>query len=129
MEQQLAASGSVDVLAHVDVVKVHGDVLESPPLDLYERVVEAAAASGTAVEVSSAGIYKPIGEMYPAPPFLEMFQRSGVPITLASDAHEPAVCGLDSDVLIEVARQVGYNEHLTFDQRKSSTTRFPALDE
>ena len=43
LERQLAASGTVDVLAHVDVVKVHGNVLEQPPVDLYRGVVDAAA--------------------------------------------------------------------------------------
>jgi histidinol-phosphatase (PHP family) len=129
LEQQLAASGAVDVLAHADVVKVHGDSLDRPPLDLYERVVEAAATSGTAVEVSSAGIYKPIGEMYPALVFLELFHRAGVPITLASDAHEPRYCGRDASVLIAAARQVGYREHLVFDQRKASSKPLPTGEE
>jgi histidinol-phosphatase (PHP family) len=129
LERQLAASGSVDVLAHVDVVKVHGDVLESPPLDLYAGVVEAAASSGTAVEVSSAGIYKPIDEIYPAPEFLKLFHSGGVPITLASDAHEPADCARDVAVVVAAARAAGYSEHLVFEERKLSTTSIPAWGE
>jgi histidinol-phosphatase (PHP family) len=125
LEQQLAASGAVDVLAHVDVVKVHGDTLEQPPLDLYEGVVAAAAASGTAVEVSSAGIHKPIGEMYPAPSLLAMFNRGEVPITLASDAHEAAQCGRDADKLVSAARQAGYTEHLVYNQRAAEPQSFP----
>lgn len=125
LEIQLAASGAVDVLAHVDVVKVHGDVLEEPPTDLYERVVAAAAESGTAVEASSSGMYKAVGEMYPAPTLLAMFGQAGVPITLASDAHEPAHCGRDADVLIAAAREAGYTDHLIFDQRTSSSRPLP----
>lgn len=128
VEQQLAASGSVDVLAHADVVKVHGDVLEVPPRDLYTTVVDAAAASGTAVEVSSAGIHKSIGEMYPAPVFLEMFYQAGVSITLASDAHEPGHCGRDASVLIDAARLAGYNEHLVFESRRATSRPLPTLD-
>ncbi len=75
VETQLAASGAFDVIAHVDVVKLFGDVVDPVPTDLYEPVVSAAAGTGTAVEVSSAGLRKPVGEIYPAPRFLEMFQR------------------------------------------------------
>ncbi len=117
LETQLAASGTVDVLAHVDVVKVHGDVPAEAPVDLYAEVVRAAATSGTAVEVSSSGLHKPIGEIYPAPSLLAMFNEAGVPITLASDAHEPANCGRDAPALARAARAAGYTEHLVFEQR------------
>jgi len=129
LERQLAASGAVDVLAHVDVVKVHGDVLAQPPTDLYEGVVAAAVSSGTAVEVSSAGLHKPIAELYPAPSFLDMFGRAGVPITLASDAHGPEHCGRDSGVLVQAAREAGYSQHLVFDQRVAQTQDLPTTDQ
>ena len=125
LETQLAASGAVDVLAHVDVVKRFGHVLSEPPVDLYEEVVQAAAASGTAVEVSSAGLHKPIGEIYPAPSFLEMFHGAGVPITLASDAHAPDECGRDAAVVVAAAKAAGYRHHLVFDTRQSSLNPLP----
>ena len=127
IESELAASGCVDVLAHVDVVKVHGHVLEEPPLDLYAATVAAAAASGTAIEVSSGGIHKPVGEIYPAPTFLQMFGDADVPITLASDAHEPAHCGRDSDVLIAAAQDAGYSQHLVFDRRTAIRQNLPTV--
>lgn len=117
LETRLAASGAVDVLAHVDVVKVHGHTLAEPPRDLYREVVAATAASGTAVEVSSAGWHKNIGELYPAPPLLEMFGRAGVPITLASDAHVPEQCARDREELIAVAAAAGYTKRRRFDLR------------
>ena len=117
----LAESGSVDVLAHADVVKRFGHVLPAPPTDLYAEVARAAAASGTAVEVSSAGLFKPIGEIYPAPLFLEMFQAAGVPITLASDAHLPEECGRGADEVVEAARSAGYTHHLLFEGRVATS--------
>ncbi len=125
LKTQLAGSGLVDVLAHVDVVKRYGHVPATPPTDLYADVVAAAVASGTAVELSSAGLHKPIGETYPSPPFLEMFRQAGVPITLASDAHAPQECGRDSDLLIQQAKRVGYTGYLRFDQRQPTMHEFP----
>lgn len=114
---ELARSGCVDVLAHVDVVKKHGHVLDATPVDLYAEVVRAAAESGTAVEVSTSGLHKPVGEMYPALPFLEMFQQAGVPITLASDAHVAAETARDFDKAVAHALEAGYEERVVFRAR------------
>lgn len=120
-ETALAASGTVDVLAHADVVKKFGHRLATPPLDLYEGVAKAAAASNTAVEVSSAGLYRVVGEVYPAPEFLAAFFDAGVPITLASDAHAPDNAGRGHDEVVAAAKAAGYTHRLRFEQRSAST--------
>ncbi len=117
LETQLAASGAVDVLAHVDLVKKYGHRLPDEPLHHYEAVIAAAASSGTAVEVSSQGLRKPAGEVYPSPVFLEMFHEAGVPITLASDGHVPHEAAWGHDAVVEAARQAGYVERLQFRKR------------
>lgn len=117
VETQLAASGLFDVLAHADVVKKQGVVLPEDPVDLYEELAVAAARGGIAVEVSTAGLYQPAGEMYPAPELLRRFHNHAVPITLASDAHRPAECGRDRDRAITLAADVGYTERIAFRRR------------
>jgi histidinol-phosphatase (PHP family) len=74
------------VLAHPDLIKVAGYV-PAAPAEWWDRIAEAAAASGMAAEVSSAGWRKPVGEQYPAQGLLERFVARGVPLTTASDAH------------------------------------------
>ncbi len=84
--EDLAGSGTCDVLAHLDLVKVAG---HRPPVpeEWWDRLVEVAAGSAMAVEVSSAGWRKPIGEPYPAPGLLDRLVSRGVALTTASDAH------------------------------------------
>jgi histidinol-phosphatase (PHP family) len=84
--EELAASRTCDVLAHPDLVKVAGR-RPAIPDECYDRIAEAAATSGMAAELSSAGWRKPVGEEYPAPPLLRRFVERGVPLTTASDAH------------------------------------------
>jgi histidinol-phosphatase (PHP family) len=84
--EELGASGVCDVFAHPDLVKISGRV-PAVPDEFYDRITEAAVRSGMAVELSSAGWRKPIGEEYPAPPLLKRFVDQGVPLTTASDAH------------------------------------------
>jgi histidinol-phosphatase (PHP family) len=117
--EDLAGRGVVDVLAHVDVCKKFGFRPVQPPLDLYRRVVKAAVAGGTGVEVSSQGLRNPVGEVYPAPPLLRMFYEAGVPITLASDAHHPQDAAYAHQQVVAAARAAGYQTHLRFTQRKA----------
>ena len=116
-ETALAASGLFDVLAHADVIKKQGLWMADDPSDMYEELAIAAARGGTAVEVSTAGLYQPARDMYPAEPLLKRFHNHRVPITLASDAHVPADAGRDLDKAIEMARSVGYSERIQFRKR------------
>ena len=90
--EELAASGACDVLAHPDLIKVAGYVPDAPA-EWWDRMAEAAASSGMAAELSSAGWRKPVGEQYPALPLLERFAARGVPLTTASDAHRQRAGG------------------------------------
>ncbi len=126
-ETALAASGLVDVLAHADFVKRTGGKPYHPPADLYAEVIEAAVASGTAVEVSSAGLRQAPQEIYPAPLFLDMFNDAGVPITLASDAHRPEDTAWELAEVIAAARKAGYTEYLHFDKRRRIYVPLPEV--
>ena len=79
---ECARSGLFDILAHPDLVKVWGGARPLPerdPRHFYEPAVEAIAESGIAVEVSTAGLRKPVGEMYPAPASPRCASRPGRP--------------------------------------------------
>ena len=84
--EELAGTGTCDVLAHPDLIKVTGR-LPASPAEWWDRLAEAASASGMAAELSSAGWRKPVGEQYPAQPLLARLAAHGVPLTTASDAH------------------------------------------
>ena len=118
LETQLAASGMVDVLAHADAIKSLGFRRTDGLADLYAPVVEAAAASGTAIEVSSAGLRRKSKEVFPAPELLRMAFEAGLPITLASDAHTPELAGWGRAEVIAAAHRAGYNEYLQFNHRR-----------
>lgn len=115
--EDLASRGVVDVLAHVDVCKKFGFRPAAEPVDLYQKVVDAVAATGMAVEVSSQGLRMPVGEAYPSPRFLQMFQRASVPITFASDAHQPSDTAFAFDALRELAKAVGYSSYRRYTSR------------
>jgi histidinol-phosphatase (PHP family) len=114
-----ARSGLFDSLAHPDLAKHHGRRPDPETVQwLHEETADAIEAAGVCVEVSSAGLYKPVGELYPDPPLLEACRRRGVPITLASDAHAPQNVGRDLVRAIELARTAGYETVTIFEQRE-----------
>jgi len=118
---QAAMSGMFDILAHPDLVKYWGRQRPWPDRDLryfYEVAMEGIAESGIAVEVSTAGLRKPVGELYPARAFLEMVVDAGNPIALSSDAHTPDDLGRDYEQALELLDELGVRELAVFEGRR-----------
>jgi histidinol-phosphatase (PHP family) len=137
---EAARSGLFDIAAHPDLVKYWSPPARPrrppapaarPPAparparrpegDLrryYEPAVEGIAEAGIAVEVSTAGLRKPAGEIYPARAFLEMCVDAGVPVALSSDAHRPEDVGADYDRALELLASVGVSELCVFEGRE-----------
>jgi histidinol-phosphatase (PHP family) len=115
-----ARSGLFDILAHPDLVKIWGTSRPAPPGDLrryYEPALEAIADTGIAVEVSTAGLRKPVAEIYPAPAFLAGVLEAGAPVALSSDAHVPEHIGFGYDRALELLGESGFRELAVFDRR------------
>jgi len=117
---EAARSGLFDILAHPDLVKMWGARRPVPEGDLrrfYELAIEGIGESQIAIEVSTAGLRKYVGEIYPAPAFLEMCLEAGCPVALSSDAHVPADVGRDYEAALELLEQMGVSELAVFDRR------------
>ena len=118
---EAARSGMFDILAHLDLVKVFAGRVPVPDGDLrrfYERAMDGIADSDVAVEVSTAGLRKPVAEIYPAPALLEMCLDAGRPVALSSDAHEPDQLGYEYERAVELLRGLGVTEIAVFDRRE-----------
>ena len=109
-----ARSGLFDAMAHPDLVKKFGYRPSFDPRELYEAAAGVFASAGTAVEVSTAGLRKPVGELYPSLDFLMLCARAGVPATLGSDAHQPDEVAAGFDVAHEALRTAGYDRLVYF---------------
>jgi len=117
-----ARSGLFDVLAHPDLVKVWGRAGRRPSRDprfFYEPAIEAIAETGVAVEVSTAGLRKAVGEIYPADDFMEMCVEAGATFALSSDAHEPDQLGFEYPAALEFLERHGVGEIAVFEGRSS----------
>ncbi len=113
-----AASGLFDIVGHLDVIKKFGFRPQRDPSALYTEVATSLRDAGICIEVSTAGLRKPVGEIYPGPHLLAECARHGVPVTLGSDAHQPTEVGSDFDRSLEALRSAGYREITRFERRK-----------
>jgi histidinol-phosphatase (PHP family) len=117
---EAARTGMFDILAHPDLVKVFGGRVPVPEGDrrrFYERAMDGIAESDVAVEVSTAGLRKPAGEIYPTPAFLQMCLEAGRPVALSSDAHLPEQLGYEYERALELLDGLGVSEIAVFEGR------------
>ncbi|HET7744366.1 MAG TPA: histidinol-phosphatase [Gaiellaceae bacterium] len=116
---ELASSGAIDVLAHLDLAKIFD---RRPSLErraeLYEAVADAIAGAGVCIEISTAGLRKPVGELYPDAELLSACVRRGVGLTLASDAHDPQLVGEDFDLALALAGEARCETVVVFEGRE-----------
>jgi len=103
-----ARSGLFDVMAHPDLPKKFGHRPTFDAKPLYREAACAAAEGGVFVEVSTAGLRKPVGELYPGPELLAAFAEAGVGVTVGSDAHAPSEVGFKIAETYTVITKAGY---------------------
>jgi histidinol-phosphatase (PHP family) len=118
---EAARTGLFDIMAHPDLVKVWGTDAPVPEGDLrryYEPAVEGFLEGGVAVEVSTAGLRKPVGEIYPSRGFLELAVEARLPVALSSDAHLPDQLGYRYEEAVALLEQVGIGELSVFERRE-----------
>jgi histidinol-phosphatase (PHP family) len=118
---EAARTGAFDILGHPDLVKVWGARAPRPEGDLrrfYERAMDGIAESDVAIELSTAGLRKPVGEVYPSRAFLEMCLEAGRPVALSSDAHLPQEVGYEYGRALELLDSVGVGEVAVFERRE-----------
>ncbi len=120
-----AASGLFDILAHLDLVKKFGYRSTRDLRPRYARLARTLAETGVCVEINTAGLLKPVGEIYPHPDLLRALHAAGVPVTLGSDAHRPALVGHAFDAALRLLRETGYTRVTRFAARRPTAVPLP----
>ncbi|MDK2985518.1 MAG: histidinol-phosphatase family [Clostridia bacterium] len=117
----MADSQLFDVVGHFDIIKVFGyepQKFDRDILNVIEKAVQKIKDNKMCIEISTAGLRKPVGEIYPKKNWLKLFYEAGVPIVLSSDAHYPEDVGADYKQAIALANEVGYEKIAVFKDRK-----------
>jgi histidinol-phosphatase (PHP family) len=120
-QAELVRSRLFDIVSHPDLIKIWGDERPAPERDPrfhYEPFAEALAESDVAVEISTAGLRKPVGEIYPSRELAEMCLDAGAVFTLSSDAHAPDQVGYGYEQALGFLGELGVERISVFERRK-----------
>jgi histidinol-phosphatase (PHP family) len=120
-----AETGLFDTIGHMDLVKKFGHRPTRDPSEAYACLASRLAQTGVCVEVNTAGLRKPVGEMYPHPDLLRACHAANVPVTLGSDAHAPTEVACDLASATDMMRSVGYNAYVMYAARQRCEVRLP----
>jgi histidinol-phosphatase (PHP family) len=91
--RELAGTGLVDCLAHLDLIKIHGHRPNADIVGLLDATLELIGRRNLAIELSTAGWRKPVNELYPSDPIVGLAMVKRIPFTTASDAHSHVQLG------------------------------------
>ena len=116
--REVAASGLVDCLAHLDLIKIHGHRPSAEIEGLAGETLDLIRARNLTIELSTAGWRKPVNELYPQDRIIQLALAKGIPFTTASDAHSHAQLAENFDRLGEKMEAMGVGEVALYAKHK-----------
>ena len=122
--EKMAKMGAFDIVGHLDLIKVFKYLPTKDVRLLAKDVLKAIKKSNMVLELNSAGLRKPIGEIYPSRSILEEAYALDIPITFSSDAHSVEQVGFEYEQTKALAKAVGYTKAVTFKQRDKELVIF-----
>ncbi|MDP9099523.1 MAG: histidinol-phosphatase, partial [Verrucomicrobiota bacterium] len=117
--REVAATGLVDCLSHLDLIKIHGHRPKAPIVDLVSETLDFISTRGLSIELSTAGWRKPVNELYPSDEIVRLALAKGIPFTTASDAHSHAQLGENYERLSQKMAEFGIKEVCVFEKHQA----------
>ncbi|WP_127533450.1 histidinol-phosphatase HisJ [Paenibacillus kobensis] len=119
-----AKTGLYDYIGHIDVIKRFGFKPGGDVTHLENAALEAVRDAGIAIELNASGLRHDCKEMFPGPRMLRYAQLLGIPITVGSDAHQPARLAQYLEQAREQLKEAGFSQLATFERRKRTMIDF-----
>ena len=116
--REIAATGLVDCLAHLDLIKIHGHRPKADIESLAGETLDFIHSRNLAIELSTAGWRKPVKELYPSDRIIELALAKGIPFTTASDAHSHVQLGENYERLEEKMNSLGIRAVCVFEKHQ-----------
>ena len=122
--KDMVLSGYFDIVGHLDLIKIFGYYPKKPAEHYGRSILNEIAHSDMVLEINTAGLRKPVREIYPSLSLLKMAFERNIPITFGSDAHKPDDVGYGMDEAVKLARSAGYDKAVSFKNRKRQLLKF-----
>ena len=121
--REIAATGLVDCLSHLDLIKIHGHRPCGDVRAIVAETLEFIRSRDLTIELSTAGWRKPVDELYPSDEIIKLAVKKGIPFTTASDAHSHAQLGENYERLAEKILALGIREICIYEEHKRESRR------
>lgn len=112
--QQMITLEKPDIIGHLDKIKMHNKNRYFNETDTwYTRLVDdtldCISTAGSIVEVNTRGIYKKrTDSLFPGPYILRKIQARKIPVTITSDAHQPAELSYCFSLAGSILKELGF---------------------
>ncbi len=123
---RFAGSGLVDVVGHLDLPKKFGHRPGDHIVrELAQPALDRIAAAELCIEINTAGLRKPVQEIYPSAMLLALARERNISICFGSDAHRPEEVGYNFEAALRLAKEAGYTEAVRFAARRKTAYPLP----
>jgi len=122
--EAMAKTGYFDVVGHLDLIKVFKYMPQKDIRLLAQSSLKAIKKQDMVLELNTAGLRKPVTEIYPSRALLQEAYALDIPITFSSDAHAVDQVGFRYEEAAALAREVGYTKAVTFRKRDRQLLTF-----
>ena len=122
--EAMAKTEQFNIVGHLDLIKVFNFMPTKDIRLIASKALKTIKKSNMVIELNSAGLRKPIKEIYPSPLLLEMAYELDIPITFSSDAHAIGQIGYKYNEATQLAKKIGYTQAVTFEQREQQLITF-----
>jgi histidinol-phosphatase (PHP family) len=116
--REMAATGLIDCLAHLDLIKIHGHRPGAEIGAIVNETLGFIRARNLAIELSTAGWRKPVNELYPSDRIIELAIEKEIPFTTASDAHSHVQLGDNFPRLAQEMAKLGIRQVCIFEKHQ-----------
>lgn len=124
--QGMAESGLFDIAAHLDLYKKFALCPDVSDTSEADAALDALAESGMAIEINTAGWFKPCADAYPSVPLLRKCRARGIPVLLSSDSHKAGDLLRALPEAAQRAKDAGYDVQCCFRKRERLEVALPA---
>lgn len=123
--KEIASTGLVDSMAHLDLIKIFKFFPTESMDELYHEVLDVIKSKDLSMEISTAGLRKPIGEIYPDRKLIQIAKDKGITFTIAGDAHAAHDLCHNYDKLEALLREMNITQVAIYE--KHQRTLVPAF--
>ncbi len=122
--KEMAKSNLFDIVGHIDLIKVFKFLPKKKIKTIAKNAIKEIKKANMVVEINSAGLRKPINEIYPSSDIMELLVEFDIPITFCSDAHKIENISYKKDEVLRYAKSFGYNKCAIFRKREREMVNF-----